>query len=194
MRKKKRTKLDGRPLGQISFGVLDRISENSKGQVAGRKTPKDLPKNASMLPMRRSDGPERYGRRGPTHCLTPRSSKNRTLSPADCNRLQIADPTFGRDQANACPRATFAVSCNRRKSSADCSHCKWEVRVGKDDRVLERATCATKASDKKVRASLREAHIRSGFVRHQPAELDRARKGCAVLIGRTAILEEGTVD
>jgi hypothetical protein len=39
-----RIKLDGRPLGQISFGVLDRISEGSKGQVAGRKTPKDLPK------------------------------------------------------------------------------------------------------------------------------------------------------
>jgi hypothetical protein len=37
MRKKLRTQLDGRPLGQISFGVPDRISEGSKGQVAGRK-------------------------------------------------------------------------------------------------------------------------------------------------------------
>ena len=49
-------------------------------------------------------------------------------------------------------------------------------------------------SDKKVRASLREAHICSGFVQHQPAELDRARKGCAVLIGRSTLLEEGDVD
>ena len=68
---------------------LTRIVE---GQVAGRKTPKALPKNSSMLPMRRSGDLTKYGKRGPKRCLTPQSSKNRTLPPADCSRLQIAEP------------------------------------------------------------------------------------------------------
>jgi hypothetical protein len=44
------------------------------------KLRKTYQKNSSMLPMRRSDGPERYGKRGPRRCLTPQSSKNRKLS------------------------------------------------------------------------------------------------------------------
>jgi hypothetical protein len=54
------TWLDGRPLGPNSFGVPDRISEGSTGQVAGRKTPKST-KNPSMPAMRRAGGPENMG-------------------------------------------------------------------------------------------------------------------------------------
>ena len=50
--------------------------------------------------MRRSGDPARYGRRGPTRCLTLELSKNRTLPPADCKSTAIGEN-----------RRQFAVNC-----------------------------------------------------------------------------------